>query len=104
MHQTHSPEDYPQFLVWLKCNTMRISIKKEYKSTVVGFNNSAKPLGERDDLYLLAEMAHKTKSLKKYFSKLPSLKSIQNHKGELFLKSMDNKKQSQNENQPNAGK
>lgn len=66
---------------------MKINIKKEYKSTVVGFNNSAKPLGERDDLHLLAEIAHKTqsKTLIKYFTKLPSLKSIQEYKGKLFL-------------------
>lgn len=73
---------------------MRIHLKKEYKSTVVGFNNSAKPLGERDDLHLLAEMAIKTKSkaLKKYFSKLPTLKSIQDYKGQLLLNKIEVKK------------
>lgn len=70
---------------------MKITIKKEYRSTVVGFNNSAKPLGDRNDLYLLAEIAHKSqsKTLKKYFTKLPSLKSIQDYKGKIFLDEMN---------------
>lgn len=32
---------------------MSIKVKKEFKKTVVGFNNSGLPLGERDDLHLL---------------------------------------------------
>jgi hypothetical protein len=30
-----------------------IKVKKEFKKTVVGFNNSGAPLGERNDLHLL---------------------------------------------------
>lgn len=30
-----------------------IKVKAEHKKTVVGFNNSAKPLGERNDLHVL---------------------------------------------------
>lgn len=78
---------------------MVISIKDEYKSTIVGFNNSAKPLGERNDLHVLAEIAHNSnsKSLKKYFSKLPTLKAIQKYKGELLLESIEKNKQKQPE-------
>ena len=31
----------------------KIKVKPEYKKHVFGFNNSGKPLGERDDLHLL---------------------------------------------------
>ncbi len=58
----------------------KFKIKDEYKSTIVGFNNSGLPLGERDDLDKLAEMAHVNPGLAKYFVKLPSLKVIMNHR------------------------
>lgn len=55
-------------------------IKEEYKAAVVGFNRSGLPLGKRDDLHLLAEMAEHNPSLSKYFVKLPTLEEIREWK------------------------
>lgn len=67
---------------------MKLEIKKEYLGTVVGFNGSAKPLGERNDIYLLAEIAVKTKSkaLLRFFKTIPSQKDINDLKVSEFIK------------------
>lgn len=51
-----------------------IKLKPEYKDTVFGFNNSGKPLGERDDLHLLIKVAkeHKVKSILDMFEEIPT--------------------------------
>lgn len=51
-------------------------IKEEHKSAIVGFNGSGLPLGERSDLDVLAEMAHRNKNLAKYFVELPTMDAI----------------------------
>lgn len=67
---------------------MKIEIKKEYLNAVVGFNGSAKPLGQRNDIALLAEIALQSgnKNLLKYFKKIPTLQDVREIKGEQFLK------------------
>ena len=51
-------------------------IKPEHKNTVIGYNNSGKPLGERDDLHKLALMAHNNKRLADVFVSLPTIEQI----------------------------
>lgn len=51
-------------------------IKEEHKSAIVGFNGSGLPLGERSDLDVLAEMAHRNKNLAQYFVELPTMEAI----------------------------
>lgn len=65
-----------------------IEIKKEYLSAVVGYNGSAKPLGQRNDIHLLAEIAIQSgnQNLLKYFVKIPTLTDVREAKGEIFLK------------------
>ncbi|MCZ2085383.1 MAG: hypothetical protein LC112_14035 [Flavobacteriales bacterium] len=36
---------------------MALTVKNEFKDTIIGFNHSCKPLGERDDLHILYEIA-----------------------------------------------
>jgi hypothetical protein len=55
-------------------------IKEEYKAAVVGFNNSGLPLGKRNDLHLLALLAHQVPERAKYFVRLPSLEEIKEYR------------------------
>lgn len=61
---------------------MPFDIKDEFKDTAVGFNNDAKPLGQRKDLHLLAEMALnrdgsvKDKHIIGMFKEVPTLEEI----------------------------
>lgn len=52
------------------------AIKEEFKSTIVGFNGSGLPLGERTDLDKLAEMARFNPSLANFFVKCPTPEEI----------------------------
>lgn len=69
----------------------KFKIKEEYKSTIVGFNNSGLPLGEREDLDKLAELAHTNPGLAKYFEKLPSMRVIMNYRAKKLTESGQNK-------------
>lgn len=63
-----------------------IQIHEEYKTAVVGYNGSGLPLGERNDLDLLAEMALTVDpSLKRYFKKLPTLALLKRAQAREFL-------------------
>ncbi|GAB0154763.1 hypothetical protein CHRYSEOSP005_00230 [Chryseobacterium sp. Alg-005] len=64
------------------------SIKSKYKNKVVGFNGSATPLGERDDLDILAEIAVRSQdpTLLVLFSKVPTEEDIKKYKAKNFLK------------------
>lgn len=62
-----------------------LKIKEEFKSTIVGFNNSGLPLGERDDLHLLAEMAVHDPFLANMFEVIASVEEITEIKEEIFL-------------------
>lgn len=61
---------------------MLSKIKKEFELVKVGFNGSAKPLKDREDLDVLAEMALRSnsKSLLKMFEKIPTLEELLNEK------------------------
>jgi len=64
---------------------INLNIKEEFKSTIVGFNGSGLPLGDRKDLHLLAEMAQYDKNLARVFEELPTPDQIKAYKEELFL-------------------
>ncbi|WNI34692.1 hypothetical protein [Chryseobacterium sp. SG20098] len=53
---------------------MELEIKDEFLNTVVGFNNSSLPLGNRKDLHVLFEIATKSnnKRLQSYFKEIPT--------------------------------
>ena len=62
-----------------------LKIKEEYKSTVIGFNHSGLPLGSRNDLVLLAEMAKNDAFIANMFEELPTDEQLQQLKKEEFL-------------------
>ena len=66
---------------------MGVKIKSEFLETIIGFNNSALPLGQRDDLHLLAEMAQNSqnKSLLNLFEELPNTQELEENKVEKLL-------------------
>lgn len=65
---------------------MPIKVKEQYKNEVFGFNNSAAPLGQRDDLHLLVADArfHKQKYILDMFENLPSDEELLKEKGKAF--------------------
>lgn len=66
---------------------LAIAIKEQYKEERVGYNNSAAPLGQRDDLHLLAEQAllSNNPNLLRFFEKIPTLQEITDYKAQIFL-------------------
>jgi hypothetical protein len=62
-------------------------VKDEHKDRVIGFNGSGLPLGQRNDLEVLAEIALKSndKSLLDLFEKLPNIAEIEKSKSKDFL-------------------
>ena len=62
-------------------------LKEEHKDRVIGFNGSGLPLGQRNDLKDLAEIAVKSndKSLLELFEELPTLAEIEKSKSKDFL-------------------
>ena len=66
---------------------MNLKIKKEHKDRVIGFNNSVRPLGDRNDLLVLAEMAVKSgnKNLLDLFENVPTQKQIDIAKSQKFI-------------------
>ena len=62
-------------------------LKDSAKEEVVGFNNSALPLGERKDVAELAALAVRTNNpeLKKYFDELPTLEQVNGAQVDSFL-------------------
>lgn len=71
---------------------MPIKIKPEFLDTVIGFNNSGLPLGQRDDLEILIDIARKSNpAILNYFEEIPSLKEVEKIKVEKFnLKRQNN--------------
>lgn len=65
-----------------------MKLKAKYKTKVVGFNNSTAPLGERDDLDILAEIALNSgdETLLELFETPHNLKEIVKKKEAKFLK------------------
>jgi hypothetical protein len=72
---------------------MDIKIKKEFKKTVIGFNNSGLPLGERDDLDVLAKIAQESQNpelLKLFDGELPSVSKLKKVKTDKDLSNIKN--------------
>lgn len=65
----------------------QVSIKSKYEDHIVGFNNSAAPLGQRNDLDKLMQIAldSQSPSLLKLFSKIPTEQEWLDYKGEKFI-------------------
>lgn len=51
---------------------MPLTVKDKYKNTIVAFNNSAKPLGERNDLHVLYQLSRRNKNILDYFDQTPT--------------------------------
>ena len=70
-----------------------LKIKEQYKDKVVGFNNSTTPLGYRDDLDKLAEIAVQSNdpSLLELFEEIPSLEKLYEEKGKKLIEELKKK-------------
>ena len=70
-----------------------LKIKEQYKDKVVGFNNSTTPLGYRDDLNKLAEIAIQSNdpSLFELFEEIPSLEKLYEEKGKKLIEELKKK-------------
>lgn len=68
---------------------MKLKIKSAYRKTIVGYNNSGKPLGERDDLLELAIIARSGPNngniLDMFEDELPSLEDLLQEKAKAAL-------------------
>ena len=70
-----------------------LKLKEQYKDKVVGFNNSTTPLGYRDDLDKLAEIAIQSNdpSLLELFEEIPSLEKLYEEKGKKLIEELKKK-------------
>ena len=70
----------------------KLILKPEYSDRVFGFNNSAAPLGQRNDLHLLYADAkyHNVKDILEMFEEIPEA-DILEIKGEAFLQKQTEK-------------
>ena len=70
-----------------KAKKFAVEIKPEHKETRVGYNGSAKPLGDRTDLDALMDMAlaSGSKTLLNLFVAVPTAEEWKNHKEGVFL-------------------
>jgi hypothetical protein len=73
----------------------QIRVKAKYRDTVIGFNNSGKPLGLRDDLHLLLEMAkaNNVHYILDMFEEVPTDQVLLDAKTEAFIKKRTRKTQ-----------
>ncbi|WP_312090107.1 hypothetical protein [Chryseobacterium sp.] len=71
-----------------------ISIKEKYKKKVVGFNGSATPIGERDDLEILAEIGLRSgdESILTLFKKVPTQEEIDSIKAKKLIEEFKSEK------------
>ena len=84
-----------------------IKVKEQYKNTVIGFNNSGAPLGLRNDLHILYEIAVKTdqQNILEMFEALPNEKDLEDMKVENFFQKQYQKKvYRQRKNRNNASR
>jgi hypothetical protein len=85
---------------------MDIKIKKEFKKTVIGFNNSGLPLGERDDLDVLAKIAQESQNpelLKLFEGELPSISKLKKVKTDKELSHVQSQVDPNTQNPANPG-
>lgn len=75
----------------------QIRVKAKYRNTVIGFNNSGKPLGERDDLHLLLELgkANNVKYILEMFEEVPTDQELLDIKTDAFIKKRKKKPKQQ---------
>ena len=66
-------------------------IKEEYKAVIVGYNGSGLPLGARNDLHLLAELAQHNPGFRKYFVQMPTPEQLVAYKTGKFLAETETK-------------
>lgn len=80
-----------------------IKVKEQYLNTVIGFNNSGAPLGLRNDLHILYEIAVKTEQqhLLDMFETTPSTDQLEEMKVESFLQKQELKKADRERKQGN---
>ncbi len=73
---------------------MNLKIKEKYKNKVVGFNNSTIPLGQRDDIEKLAEIALRSndKTLLELFMEPPTLEELNSKKGHKLIQEIKSKR------------
>jgi hypothetical protein len=66
---------------------MKITLKKEHESTIIGYNNSGIPLGKRNDLSKLLTIAYESGHSKLFdlFEEYPSLEELKESNGKAFL-------------------
>lgn len=67
---------------------MQLTIKETHKTTIVGFNNSGLPLGQRDDILELAIIAREANDqflLSFFEGDVPSLEELRNEKAKKVL-------------------
>jgi hypothetical protein len=71
-----------------------IRVKAKYHNTVFGFNNSGKPLGQRDDLHILIRdaKANKIQYILDMFEEIPSDKELRDIQEKAFLEKQKNKR------------
>lgn len=65
---------------------MALKLKPQYRDVVIGFNNSSLPLGLRDDLYKLYEIAmiKNHKAHLEMFEEVPDQKELDQIKEDIF--------------------
>jgi hypothetical protein len=80
-----------------------ITVKAKYRDTVIGFNNSGKPLGLRDDLHLLLEIAKASnvQYLLDMFEEVPSEEAIVEEKEKAFIEKKKAVKKRKQKSPPN---
>lgn len=71
-----------------------LRIKKEHHGVQVGFNGSGLPLGMRDDLHILAQIAKEGNDeyLLSLFEEIPSEAALREHAGEKFIEKIEKTK------------
>lgn len=81
-------------------------IKKGNEEAVVGFNNSLAPLGKRDDIDKLAELAVRSgdQSLLDLFESVPTIKELDKAKAAKFLEETQTSPEDGKSNQPSQDK
>lgn len=76
-----------------------VRVKKEFLGKKVGFNGSAKPLGERDDLDILARIAINSNdpSLLNLFETIPNEEQLREDAGSSFLSQTNDNQQDEDD-------
>lgn len=71
-----------------------LKVKKQYENTVIGFNNSGAPLGLRNDLHILYEMAVNTgqQNIIQMFEEEPTAEQIEEIKVTNFNSKQEEKR------------